>query len=79
MNYSPKQLAEFIQENISLTPNERWSIYDGPDGLMYLRSNHEKRDNNYRLIMSFKTMDEVFLNEELIDSIAFQINQQNND
>jgi hypothetical protein len=79
MKYSAKQIAKFIEENVSLTRNELIQIWEGPNGLTYTRGSMDYRDNKHVLVLSFLTMDEVPEGEELIDSIEFYLNQQIND
>jgi hypothetical protein len=80
MTYTAKQIANYIDQNISLTPNSNWTIYDGPNGLTYTKGSMEHRDGDYTVIMSFITMDEAPEEmEDLLYSVEFQLNQHTND
>ena len=76
MNYSAKQIANYIDENINLTPNSNWTIYHTPNGLSHTKGSMEYRDEDYKEVMPFITMDEAPEDmEALIDSVQFQINK----
>lgn len=76
MNYSAKQIANYIDENINLTPNSNWTIYEGPNGLSHTKGSMEYRDEDHQEVMSFITMDEAPEDiEALIDSVEFQMNK----
>jgi len=76
MNYSLEQIANYIAQNINLTPNSRWTIYEGPNGLTHTKGSWEYRDDEHKQVMSFITMDEAPEDmEALIDSVEFQMNK----
>jgi len=76
MNYSAKEIANYIDENISLTPNSNWTIYEGSNGLTHTKGSMEFRDEDHKEVMSFITMDETPEDmEALIDSVDFQMNK----
>ena len=69
-------MAKYIDENIGLTPNSNWTIYEGPNGLTYTKDSMKYWDEDYKEVMSFMTMDEVPEDiEALIDSVEFQMKQ----
>lgn len=76
MNYSAKQIANYIDENINLTPNSNWTIYEGPNGLTHTKGSMEYRDEEHQEVMSFITMDEAPQDmKSLIHSVEFQMNK----
>jgi hypothetical protein len=76
MNYSAEQIANYIDENINLTPNSNWTIYEGPNGLSHTKGSMKYRDEDHTEVMSFITMDEAPEDmDALIDSVEFQLNK----
>jgi hypothetical protein len=73
MNYTAEQIANYIEENVSLSRNENITIWEGPNGLTYTRGSMEFRDDDHLKIMDFITMDEVLDGDELLDSVEFQM------
>lgn len=76
MNYSVEQIANYIEENVSLSSNESIDLWEGPNGLTHTRGSMEYRDEDHQRILVFRTMDEVPEGDDLINSVKFQLNQQ---
>jgi len=70
-----KQVVAFINEEISLQPNSSVTIWDTPDGLKYTCGSMEYREQEYKVILLFRTMDDVPEGEELENSVKFQMNK----
>lgn len=76
MKTTAYQIANYIWNNINLTPNSNWTIYEGPNGLTHTKGSWEFRDDEHKIVMSFFTMDDVPEDmEDLIDSVEFQLEQ----
>lgn len=74
--YSAEDISNYIDENINLTPNSNWTIYQTPDGLKHTKGSMEFRDKNYSQIMSFMTMDEIpETKEDLLNNVEYQMNR----
>jgi len=77
MKHSAKEIANYIQEKVNLSSNSVYTIYDGPNGLTHTTGSMEYRDKNYQHVLNFMMMDDVLSGDELIDSVKFQLDQQN--
>ena len=76
MNYTTKEIANYIDENINLTSNSNWTIYEGPNGLTHTTGSMGYRDTEHQEVTSFMTMDEVPKGiQALNDSVQFQMNK----
>jgi len=76
MTYTAKELANYIDENINLTSNSNWTIYEGPNGLTHTAGSMVYRDAEHQEVTSFMTTDEVPEGiEALIDSVEFHMNR----
>jgi len=53
------QIAKYVDANINLRPNQNYTIYSTPSGLTHTVGSMEYRDNDYKEVMGFITMDEV--------------------
>jgi hypothetical protein len=74
--YSAQKIKKFISENISLQRNDTISIYDGPKGLTYTRGSMDYRNEDYTLILVFRTMDKIPTGKLLLKSVQFQLKNQ---
>ena len=76
MNYTTKEIANYIDENINLTSNSNWTIYEDSNGLTHTTGSMEYRDAEHQEVTSFMTMDEVPKGiQALNDSLKFQMNK----
>lgn len=65
--------AKYIK-GLSLSRNTTYHIYSGPHGLVHTTGSMEYMDNDFEIIISFKVGDEIPEGDYLINSINFQMN-----
>jgi hypothetical protein len=76
MKHSIKEIANYIHEKINLSSNSAYNIYDGPNGLTHTTGSMEYRDENYQHVTTYITMDDVLYDDDLINSLVFQLDLQ---
>ena len=72
MKTTAKKIANYISEKINLTPNSNWTIYAGSNGLTHTTGSMEYRDNDYKVVLNYFTMDQApETKKEILNSVEY--------